>query len=78
VVDEAGRVAVDAGVDHGALACNEQERMAVVVALDLVAAVGLGVRDALAQVLDDARALGNRPGRVHAVAVDAGIARLDR
>ena len=78
VVDEARLVAVDAGVDDGALAGDEQERMAVVIALALVAPVGLGVRDALAQVLDDARALADAPRRVHAAAVDARIARLDR
>src|SRR4029453_10860336 len=74
---EAGRVAVHAGVDDGALAGDEQERVAVVVALELVAPVGLGVRDALAEVFDDARALLDRAGRIHAAPVDTRVARLD-
>ena len=45
--------------------------------LVLIAAVGLGVADALAQILDDARALGDAPCGEHALAVQRRVLHAD-
>src|SRR5580698_3977250 len=66
VIDETRIVPVDAGVDHRFVVGDEQEGVVVAVLLALVAAVGLGVRDTLSEVLDHAGALRYRPQREHA------------
>src|SRR5215469_3802789 len=57
VVDEARLVTVDPRVDHRARIDDEQESVVVGGVLVLITPVRLGVRHALTQVLDDARAL---------------------
>src|ERR1700722_8612626 len=57
MVDEARIVAIDAAVDHHAAIDDEQECVVVANVLVLVAPVGLAVRQPVAEVLDDARAL---------------------
>src|SRR5215813_13316099 len=69
--------AADAGINDGARIDDEQERVRVVGILVLVAAVGLGVRDALAQVLDDARAPADALRGEHAEPVQRRCAYLD-
>jgi hypothetical protein len=69
VVDIARLVAVDTGVDDDVLVDDEEERVVVVRVLVVVAPVGFLVRDALARVFDDARALRNLARGEHAAAV---------
>ncbi len=73
VVDVAGFVAVDAGVDHRPIAGDEQEGVAVVLPFLIVAPIRLRVRHAFAQVLDDARALLDRRNGFDASAVNRRI-----
>ncbi len=71
-------VAIDAGVYDGLGVDDEQERVTVVRVLVLVTPIGLLMRDALADVLDDARALGNVLLGENAPAMDFGTADLDQ
>src|SRR5580704_5224649 len=77
MIDEARLVAIDAGVDDRAPVDDEEERMVVVLVLVVVAPVGLGVRHALAKVLDHACALLDALGGEHAQAVQRRVAHLD-
>jgi hypothetical protein len=77
VIDEARLVAIDACIDDGALIHDEQKSVGVAGILVLVAAVGLGVRDALAHVLDDARALADTARGEHTQPVQRRRAHLD-
>src|SRR5512138_1959164 len=63
VVDEARFVAADGGIDHGVAVDAEQEGVVTAHAAVVVSAVGLVMRDALARILDDARAALDRPER---------------
>ena len=69
VIDEARIVAADGGIDDRVLVDDEQECVIVVDVVIVVTRVRRLVRKALAEVLDDARALGNEAPREHAVAV---------
>ena len=77
VVDEARGVAIHPGVDDGAPVDDEQEGVVVVDRLQVVAAVGLLVRDALAEVLDHPRALADALQREDTESVHGRIAHLD-
>jgi hypothetical protein len=59
MVDEPRRVAAARRVDHHLVVHREQHRVRRVLVLGGVAPVGFAVRDALADVLHDARALGD-------------------
>ncbi len=63
-------IAADTGVDAEVVVDHEQEGVAVVVGLHLVARIRFVVRDAVAHVFDDARAAADAAGRIHATAVD--------
>ena len=77
VIDEARVVAADGGVDHGVFVDDEQERVIVVLVVIFVTRIGRGVRHAIAEILEDARALGDRRDGEHAAAVHVGIAHFD-
>jgi hypothetical protein len=51
--------------------------VAVIVALFRVASIRFRMRNTIAEVLDDARALFDRRDRVHAATVNLRVARLD-
>src|ERR1700686_4019158 len=74
MVDEAGVVAIGAAVDHDVAVDDEQESVIVADVFMLVAQVGLPVRHAIAQVLDDPRALADAAQRKHAPAMNARTA----
>ena len=59
MIDEACIIAVNARIDHGSLVDREQERMIVAWIVAFVARIGGIMTDAVAQVLDDARAFAN-------------------
>src|ERR1700722_5484197 len=77
VIDEARLVAVDARIDDRAPVDDEEERVVVALVLVVVAAGGFGVRNALAEVLDHARAPLDALGGEHAQAVQRRVAHLD-
>lgn len=77
VVDETREAAAHASVDHQVLVDLEEEGVTVVVRAILVATVRLGLRDALAGVLDDSRAFRDGATREHPGAVDARTLALD-
>src|SRR5215472_6719959 len=78
VIHEARLVAVDAGVDHRGVVGDEEEGMAVGRALPLVAPVGLRVGDALAEILEHARARLDAVQREHAESVQRRGPHLDQ
>jgi len=55
VIDVARLVAADTGVDHRALVDDKEKGVVVFIRPFLVAPIGLFVRNALADILDDAR-----------------------
>ena len=69
MIDEARIVAVGAAIDDDAAIDDEQKGVVVARVLVLVAPIGLAVRDAIAEILDDARALADAAQREHAAAV---------
>src|ERR1700728_5449059 len=77
VIDEARLVAADTRVDDRVLVGDEQERVVVVRCLVIVALVGLGVRDALAQVFEDARATCDRRQYEPPPTMERRVAHLD-
>src|ERR1700683_4654656 len=77
VVDEARLVPLDTRIDHRARVHDEQEGMAVGGVLVQIAPVCLDVRDPLAQVLDDARALRDAGGGEHAESMQRRVAYFD-
>ena len=74
MVDPARVVAFVAAVDHAAGAEREEEGVEGIVRIGRVAAVCFLGADALAAVLDDARARGNLAGGEDAIAVQLGAA----
>src|SRR5690606_18547891 len=77
VIDATCLVPVDARVDHGAAARDEQKRVSIVILFPRVASVGFVVSDALTQVFDDAGALLDRRDRIDARTVDFRMPGLD-
>ena len=69
MIDEARVVAVGAAVDDDAAIDDEQEGVVVARVLVLVAPVGLAMRDAIAEILDDAGALADAAQREYAAPV---------
>src|ERR1700722_3768297 len=74
MVDEARIIAIDAAVDHHAAIDDEQECVVVANVLVLVAPVSLAVRQPVAQVLDDTRALADAAQGKHTTAMHARAA----
>src|SRR5215468_4813670 len=70
VVDPPGRIPALPGVDHDVVVELEQEGVGRALAVVGVQLVREPIGDATALVLDDAHALGDRPRREHAAAVD--------
>src|SRR5262245_18125988 len=78
MLDEECIVPIDAGIDHRALDDDEQERVIVVLVVVLVTTIGVTVRDALAEVLDDAGSLGDDAQRERAETVYARLPHLEQ
>src|SRR5258708_769316 len=76
VIHEARFIAVDAGIDHGLRVHGEQECVAILGVLVLVAGIGALVAHALAEIFDDIRAFAHSPQRKYAVAMNARAAAL--
>src|SRR6185437_11712241 len=77
MIDEARIIAVMATIDDDTAVDDEQERVPVVGGLGLIATVRLAVRDAIAEILDDAGTLADAPPREHALTVQWRIAHLE-
>ena len=77
MIDEAGGVALHTGVDHRLAVDDEQKSVVVVRIVILVTLVGFLVRDALTEIFDHPRALGDALRGKNAPAMDAGIADFD-
>ena len=77
VVDETRGVAAHARIDDDMSIDDEQEGVVVVRVVVLVTVIGFLVRDAVAEILDDARPFGDAARGEHALAVDGGFADLD-
>ena len=78
MVDVARLVAVNARVYHRLGVHREQKRMVVVGILVLVTRVGLRVAHAIAQVLDDGRALADAARGEHSVPMDGGMPHFEQ
>ena len=74
VIDPACRVATNPRIDHASVFQLEQEGVKRVPRIAVRATIGLLLRNPLAAVLDDARALAYRSSREHAAAVDGRVA----
>src|SRR5580693_8528804 len=80
MIDEARVIAMHTGIDDYPAVDDEQKRVIVTIALVLIAHVRLTVRNAIAQIFDDARAFadaaqGKYPASVHARAAHPHHAR---
>ncbi len=71
-------VPFDAGVDHGVFVDDEQERVVVALVVVFVALVGGGMRHAVAEIFEDARALLDGLHGEHAAAVHGRVAHFDQ
>src|ERR1700683_3087454 len=69
MIDEARIVAAGATVDDDGPVDDEQKRVAVVARLMPIAPIGLPMRHAIAEILDDARPFADSAQREHAPAV---------
>ena len=69
VIDEARLVSVRSRIDDGLSIDDEQKRMCVIRTFVLIAAVRLPMRDAFAEILNDARAFADAPAGEHPAAV---------
>src|SRR6185437_3527826 len=78
VIEESRVIAVDTGIDDGPRVDDEEEGMSVVRILALVAPVGLRVRHALAEILDDAGALADAAQGEGAQSVYLGVSNLEQ
>lgn len=76
MIHEARFIAVDAGIDHCLGVHGEQEGVAILGLLVLVAVIGALVAHPLAEIFDDICALADSPQRKYAVAMDARVANL--
>jgi hypothetical protein len=70
MVEEARLVPIHARVYHGPVVQREEECMVALHRVVIVAAIGLGVRDSLAHVLYQARALPDAAGGERTTSLD--------
>src|SRR3984957_7095942 len=77
VIEETRVITVGARIDDGLRIDDEEERVAVVLLLRLIAPISLVVGNALSEILDDALALLDPAGRKHSAAMYVGIAHQD-
>ena len=77
MVDETRGITFHAGINDRLLVYDEEERVIVVRIVIFVPGVGLGMRDAISQILDDPRSLRDALGGKDTLAMDLRVADLD-